>query len=628
MANRIKMYKKYQIDPDFGFLTKAPLVEPLETPYDTWEIVAKSLPEGLAVNNLKRELESLPILSIEGLKTKAEQERAMLILAVFAHTFVAKCMEGVKQPYLPESIAIPFVQLSEKLGRPPIISHASMVLNNWRYKSEQAQIFEAKHLDTLIKFTNRTDEVWFFMLTAEIEKVGAKGIKLIIDTMEAAKEGSIEVLGEGLSQLTQLIQQLTSILNQMCEGCDPMIFYRELRPFLSSFNNVWYKGVKRNTYRSYHGGSAAQSSLIQLFDAALNNQHKGSAAYFLKEMKQYMPPAHRHFIDYVSQNSLIYKVTENTSDLITTHQNCLTALHDFRTAHLKIAAEYIVKPSKQTESQIVGTGGTSALRFLKEVRGGTSTKKHYYLIHIQYLGFRFHGWAPQPNVKTVKQMMDKTMYFVLGHRNFKTMGSSRTDAMVSANHFLMELFVKEAWEPADLLRLINKNSPQDIQAIKVEEVDEKFNIIQSPKHKEYLYLFAYGARSHPFSAALMATFPEDLDIELMKEGARLFEGSHNFRHYCTKAKPGKQYQRTILKSEIEENTIFTANFFPKKSYAYHIHGKGFLRNQVRLMMGQLVALGKGMSTLQDIKYTLQENDLKPLNYIAPASGLILNKIHL
>jgi tRNA pseudouridine38-40 synthase len=71
-------------------------------------------------------------------------------------------------------------------------------------------------------------------------------------------------------------------------------------------------------------------------------------------------------------------------------------------------------------------------------------QQYYYLIHIQYLGFRFHGWAKQPNVKTVHQFIDKTLPYVLGHNDFKTLGSSRTDAMVSANHFVLELFLKEA----------------------------------------------------------------------------------------------------------------------------------------------------------------------------------------
>ncbi len=45
-----------------------------------------------------------------------------------------------------------------------------------------------------------------------------------------------------------------------------------------------------------------------------------------------------------------------------------------------------------------------------------NTKKYFYLIHIQYLCLRIHGWAKQTNVKTVHQMIEKTILFVSGNR--------------------------------------------------------------------------------------------------------------------------------------------------------------------------------------------------------------------
>jgi tRNA pseudouridine38-40 synthase len=160
--------------------------------------------------------------------------------------------------------------------------------------------------------------------------------------------------------------------------------------------------------------------------------------------------------------------------------------------------------------------------------------KYFYLIHVQYLGFRFHGWAKQPNVKTVHQFIDKTLPFVLGHKNFKTLGSSRTDTMVSANHAIFELFINEALDIEYFFREFNRNLPSDIRIIKIEETNADFNVIQSPKTKEYIYLFAFGEKAHPFAASILSSFMEDLDIELMKEGALLFQGKHNFRKYCTK----------------------------------------------------------------------------------------------
>ena len=253
-------------------------------------------------------------------------------------------------------------------------------------------------------------------------------------------------------------------------------------------------------------------------------------------------------------------------------------------------------------------------------------EKYYYLVHIQYLGFRYHGWLKQPGLKTIEFMIEKTTGFVLGHNDFKILGTSRTDSKVSANHSAFELFVNDPLNINELVKDFNQNLPNDIKVIKIEEKDKYFNIINAPRVKEYIYLFSFGEKCHPFCAPLITSFQNNLDLDLMKQGALLFEGKHNFIKYCTKPTPKTAFEREVLVSKIEDNTIFKANFFPAKSYAYHIHSKGFLRYQVRLIMGQLFSLGRGEIGLSEIKESLKGHDNEPLRHIASSSGLILNKI--
>ena len=239
--------------------------------------------------------------------------------------------------------------------------------------------------------------------------------------------------------------------------------------------------------------------------------------------------------------------------------------------------------------------------------------KSYYLIHIQYLGFRYHGWLKQPELKTIESMIAKTLRFVLGHASFKILGTSRTDSKVSANHSAFELFVNDPLNIDKLVKDFNQNLPNDIKVIKIEEQDKHFNIINAPRVKEYIYLFSFGEKSHPFCAPLMCSVQDDLDLNLMKQGALLFKGKHNFLKYCTKPTPNTIFEREVLISKIEENTLFKANFFPEKSYAYHIHSRGFLRYQVRLIMGQLFSLGRGETGLSEIKASLKGLIVKMLS---------------
>ena len=55
-------------------------------------------------------------------------------------------------------------------------------------------------------------------------------------------------------------------------------------------------------------------------------------------------------------------------------------------------------------------------------------------------------------------------------------------------------------------------------------------------------------------------------------------------------------------------------------------GKGFGRHQIRLMMGALIKLGRGDIDLEYIKNSLETRKQEVMDYIAPASGLILHKI--
>ncbi|XMO86200.1 tRNA pseudouridine(38-40) synthase TruA [Algibacter sp. AS12] len=254
-------------------------------------------------------------------------------------------------------------------------------------------------------------------------------------------------------------------------------------------------------------------------------------------------------------------------------------------------------------------------------------KKYFYLITIQYLGYRFHGWQKQPDVKTLHLMVDRTFNFILEGKRFKSLSSGRTDAMVSAECAAIELFLYEPIEDLTaFLELFNRNLPQDIRALDIKEVDAQFNIIQNSKIKEYLYLFAHGEKCHPFCAPIMTTILDELDIDIMKQGAKLFEGENYLKTYCYKPTDNGIYTRTILTCELIENNLYTANYFPKQTYLLRVRGKGFMRNQIRLMMGTLIDLGKGKLTIKDIQDTLVPDSNIKMNYIAPASGLILNKI--
>ncbi len=254
-------------------------------------------------------------------------------------------------------------------------------------------------------------------------------------------------------------------------------------------------------------------------------------------------------------------------------------------------------------------------------------QRFYYVIHLQFLGFRYSGWQKQPQQKTIESMLIKTLKFIAPNQQFKILGAGRTDAKVSALEAAFELFIDEAIvDKAKFLALFNKNLPPDIRVLSIKEVPKEFNIIQHSKTKEYVYLFSYGEKNHPFCAPFLANILEDLDIALMQKAARLFEGMHDFSTYTARMQENTVAVRSIDSCELRENTILQANFFPKKSYALHVKGQGFMRYQIRMIMGALLQLGSGELTFEDIEKSLEPNNLIQLTYVAPGSGLLLHTL--
>ena len=247
-----------------------------------------------------------------------------------------------------------------------------------------------------------------------------------------------------------------------------------------------------------------------------------------------------------------------------------------------------------------------------------------YLVEIQFLGFRFHGWQKQKDVLTIHEVIDKTLSFVLKGQVYKTMGIGRTDAKVSANKYYFQLFVQKELDMDVFLGLFKKNQVQDVSCKSIQLLPAGYNIINCDKIKEYHYYFSFNEVYHPFAAPFITNINEELDIKLMITGAKKFKGEHYFHKYCTKPSENTNLKRIIDSCCIEENTTFTASFFPKKSYVLKVKGRGFLRYQIRLIMGMLIELGKGNVSLNEIEESLLENnDRKHLRQIAPGSGLQL-----
>ena len=360
----------YHIDAVNGFLPAHEPLEALPDEFEIWDTMAQEFSGLLNAGVFRTQAEAMPIINdVSSLQTSMELERAMLLLSIFGHGFVWQGYES--SGYVPASIAIPWTLVAERLGRPPTLAHASLVLNNWK-KLRPDDPIKLDNLRTLIQFHGGIDESWFYLVTTEIEAIGAGVLKQFDRIQQAVHSDDFQQIEDSLEQVRESLVALNTTLNRMSENCDPYIFYNRIRPFLASFENIEYRGCKGNP-RSYFGGSAAQSSLLQAIDAMLGiTHHEESSRSYLVMMRNYMPTGHAAYIHALEKDRPLARAIEQHNGCQHIHTACINELIEFRQSHLKIVAKYVSSQMSQTGPGHTGTGGTDPMVFLKQVAQDTT----------------------------------------------------------------------------------------------------------------------------------------------------------------------------------------------------------------------------------------------------------------
>jgi indoleamine 2,3-dioxygenase len=354
----------FEMDLVRGFLPPTDPLVRLPRGFEPWDEIAAAIPRLIDQRGLRKAIDQLPQLDPAPLGG-AERERAMLILSILGNGYVWEPPAAALR--IPSQLAVPWSRVAETLGRPAIAAHAAMVLVNWRRLDGPS--FAPENLATLVSFRDLEDEAWFFLVTVAIEETGARAIPAMIDAQHAVAAGDGRAAAAGLETVAATIAAVTAMLLRMYERCRPEVFYHEVRPWVTGWPapGVTYQGVS-DTPRQLIGGSAAQSALIQAFDAGLGVAHPSPASGpFLAEMRRYMRPAHRRFLERLEQGPSIAGFAREASRseprVRETYRDCVAELSEFRKRHLEMAARYITGPAKG-DPTARGTGGTEFGAFL------------------------------------------------------------------------------------------------------------------------------------------------------------------------------------------------------------------------------------------------------------------------
>jgi len=237
-----------------------------------------------------------------------------------------------------------------------------------------------------------------------------------------------------------------------------------------------------------------------------------------------------------------------------------------------------------------------------------------YRIDLAWDGTAYRGWQVQPNQDTIQSRVEDALHQIFDGEQIRVKAAGRTDSGVHALQQIVSFDSQKERPEKDILRGLNGLLPKDISCILAKKINAGFQARYETKEKMYRYRILYRKQRCPFRHRHAWHIPWELDCDLMKVGAGLLEGIHDFSAFRARGCSASHTMRTLHSCTVK-----------KGDDEIHIEtvGNGFLRHQVRIMVGTLISIGSGQRNASLINELLKSGDRRSAGQTAPSHGLWL-----
>lgn len=233
-----------------------------------------------------------------------------------------------------------------------------------------------------------------------------------------------------------------------------------------------------------------------------------------------------------------------------------------------------------------------------------------------YDGTRYRGWQRLPGREdTIQGKLEAALSRIL-EELVEISGSGRTDAGVHALAQVASFHCENPMPPEEILSQLRRYLPEDIGVLSCREVSPRFHARLNARKKTYVYRIWNSNSPCVFQRRYVAVFPEELDRPAMERAARILEGTHDFSAFCGNPKMKKSTVRVL------EQIAFTQQ---DQELQLRFTGNGFLHHMVRILVGTLIEVGRGVRTPESVG-ELFGAKREQAGFLAPAQGLCLEEV--
>lgn len=235
---------------------------------------------------------------------------------------------------------------------------------------------------------------------------------------------------------------------------------------------------------------------------------------------------------------------------------------------------------------------------------------------IAYLGTRFRGWQRQAEGPTVQGELEAALS-ALVQAPVAVTGAGRTDAGVHAAGQVAHVDLPGPVPAAALTRGLNARLAGDIRVRAATLVAPDFHARRDAVAKRYVYRLRWRSRSLPWLDLRCAELPPPRDLEGFLAALQVFPGRHDMASF-TVPDPGPPTLRTLDRVVCDRRP---------SGLDVHFVGPGFLRYQVRRMVGAALEVGSTRRDLCWLVGLLRHPCPGAPIRTAPARGLTLERVY-
>ncbi len=247
--------------------------------------------------------------------------------------------------------------------------------------------------------------------------------------------------------------------------------------------------------------------------------------------------------------------------------------------------------------------------------------EHGVLLTVAYDGTSFSGWATQKDARTVEDALRGAILAMDPHAAGPR-GSSRTDAGVHAEGQLAAFDASVEMPARGWVLTLNRNLPKDVSVRSARSVPVSYNPRFTSKRKRYRYLLMLDKVRDPLLRSRAWRIGWEMDMDRLQREAPAIVGTYDFAAFRSARDVREITTRTI------ESVRVTQLAHDPRLWTITIEGNAFLYNMVRILVGTLVDVARGVLPEGTIARALDENSRLVAGQTAPAHGLTLEHIEV